>query len=87
MVQLYIYMYLFFFKFFSHLGYYRIPSRVPCAIQQALVYYYVIFSNAYMLTPNSQLIPTPWLSPLVTISVFYICDSASVLCISSFVSF
>ena len=23
---------LFFFKFFSHLGYYRILSRVPCAI-------------------------------------------------------
>ena len=31
-IQLYIYMYLFFFKFFSHLGYYRILSRVPCAI-------------------------------------------------------
>ena len=23
----------FFFNFFSHLGYYRISSRVPCAIQ------------------------------------------------------
>ena len=32
-IQLYTYMYLFFFKFFSHLGYYRILSRVPCAIQ------------------------------------------------------
>ena len=28
-----LYMYLFFFKFFSHLSYYRILSRVPCAIQ------------------------------------------------------
>ena len=27
------YMYLFFFKFFSHLGYYRMLSRIPCAIQ------------------------------------------------------
>ena len=31
-VQLYTYMYLCFFKFFSHLDYYRAPSRVPCAI-------------------------------------------------------
>ena len=27
-IPLYIYMYLFFFKFFSHLGYYRILNRV-----------------------------------------------------------
>ena len=40
-IQLYIY--LFFFKFFSHLGYYRILSRVPCRIQQVLVY---LFSAA-----------------------------------------
>ena len=33
MIQLYIYMYLFFFsKFFSLLGYYRILSRVSCAM-------------------------------------------------------
>ena len=31
--QFYIYMYLFFFKFFSNIGYYRVLSRVPCAIQ------------------------------------------------------
>ena len=33
MIRLYIHMYLFFSKFFSHLGYYRIFSRVACAIQ------------------------------------------------------
>ena len=38
-IQLYIYMYLFFLKFFSHLGCYIILSRVPCAIQQVLVGY------------------------------------------------
>ena len=32
MFQLSIYMYLFFFKSFSHLGYYRILTGVPCAI-------------------------------------------------------
>ena len=36
-IQLCVYMYLFFFKFFSHLGYYRILSRVPCAIQWVIV--------------------------------------------------
>ena len=29
----YIYIYPFSFRFFSHIGYYRIWSRVPCAIQ------------------------------------------------------
>ena len=32
-------MYLFFFKFFSYLGYYRILSRVPPALLEALVGY------------------------------------------------
>ena len=27
----------FFFRFFPHIGYYRVLSRVPCAIQQVLV--------------------------------------------------
>ena len=32
-IQLYTYKYPFFFIFFSHLGYYRILSWVPCATQ------------------------------------------------------
>ena len=32
-IQLCIYKYLSFFKFFSHIGYYRILSRVPCTTQ------------------------------------------------------
>ena len=32
-VQLYIYMYLFFFKYFSHFGCYMILSHFPCAVQ------------------------------------------------------
>ena len=31
--QLYIDMYLFFFRFCSHIGYHRVLSRVPCATQ------------------------------------------------------
>ena len=30
-------MYLFFFKFFSHLDYYRILRKLPCTIQLALL--------------------------------------------------
>ena len=30
---IHIHIYPFFFRFFSHIGYYRILSRVPCAIQ------------------------------------------------------
>lgn len=32
-IQLYICMHLFFFKFFFHIGYYRELGRVPCAIE------------------------------------------------------
>ena len=34
----YIYRYPLFFRFFSHLGHYRVLSRVPCAIQWVLTY-------------------------------------------------
>ena len=36
-IHLYIYKYSFFFRFFSHIRYYRIVSRVPCAMQQVLI--------------------------------------------------
>ena len=36
-IQLYIYMYPFFFKFFSHLGYYSILNKFPCIVQYVLV--------------------------------------------------
>ena len=39
MIQSYIFNYLFFFKFLSHLGYCIILSRVPCAMQSVLVGY------------------------------------------------
>ena len=38
-IQLYTYVYLFFFRFFPHVCYYRLLSSVPCAIQQVLVDY------------------------------------------------
>lgn len=33
----YIYIFIFFFRFFLIIGYYKILSRFPCAIQQVLV--------------------------------------------------
>ena len=53
-IDLYIYMYLFFFKFLSHIGYQSLLNRVPCAIQQVLVDY--TFYIEYMLIPIFQLI-------------------------------
>ena len=44
-IQLYIYTYLFFLKFFSGLGYYRILSRVPCPCWLSVLNT-VVFSSA-----------------------------------------
>ena len=38
-IQLYTHTSLFFFRFFSHIGYYRILSRVPCTIHSVSVGY------------------------------------------------
>ena len=40
-IQLYIYVYLFFFQSFPHLGYYKILSIFPCTTQQVLFGYSV----------------------------------------------
>ena len=41
MSLLYIHIYLYFFKLFSRIGYYKILSGVPCAIQCVLVGYFI----------------------------------------------
>ena len=61
LIQLYIYVYPFSFRFFSHIAYYRVLSRVPCGIQQVLVGYLFKYSSMYMSIPNSQSIPPPTL--------------------------
>ena len=42
-----LYMYLFFFKFFPHLGYYRILSRVPVLYSRSLLIIYFKYSRVY----------------------------------------
>ena len=56
--QWYIYIYPLFCKLFSHIGYYRLLSRLSSAIQQILFNYF-INSSVYMLIPNSWYIPPP----------------------------
>ena len=35
-IQLHIYIYLLFFRFYSHIGHYRVLNRIPCAIEEVL---------------------------------------------------
>ena len=54
MIQLYIYPS--FFRFFSHIGYYRILSRVPWAIPRSLLITYFMYSRfEYGVTVNTYL--------------------------------
>ena len=57
MVQLDIYICLGFFKFFSHLGYYRILSTFLCAILRSLLVIYFKYCSVCMSIPNSQTKP------------------------------
>ena len=92
----YTYMYIHFFKNFSpvlrrkyifyYISQYRVLSRVPSIYSRFLLVISFIHSKVYMSIPVSQ-----WslhsLSPGNHRFIFYICDSASVLQISSFVPF
>ena len=50
----------FFFSFFSHLGHYRVLSRVPCAIRRFLFVSYLFYSNVYTtVSPNLTIYPSP----------------------------
>ena len=45
---------IFFFRFFSHIGYYKILSIVPCALySRSMLVIYFIYNSVYMLIPNS----------------------------------
>ena len=50
---LYMYIYPFFFRFFSHIGHYQVLSRVPWAIQQVLIR--CLFSIEYCACVNLNL--------------------------------
>ena len=48
---IYIYKYIY---IFSHIGHYRVLSRIPCAIQQVLLVIYFLYSGVYMSIPERQ---------------------------------
>ena len=57
--QLHIYIYPLFFRFFSHIGHYRVLSRVPCAIQQVLVSYLFYVKQCVYVSPDLPIYPSP----------------------------
>ena len=71
--EIHIFIYLFFFRFFSLIGYYKIWSRVLVLYSMSLLVIYFIYSSVYMLIPHSSFThphphpPRP--PPLVTISL------------------
>ena len=76
-IYTYICLYIFFFRFFSTLGYYKKLSIVPCAIQQVLVGYLFYIQQCVYFNTNLLIYPSlP--SPLVTVSLF--CMSLSHFC-------
>ena len=61
MSQLYVYIYSFFFRFFPHIGYYRVLRRIPCAIQWVLVGASVLYIVVKVkLLSCVCLFATPW---------------------------
>ena len=46
-----------FFRFFSHIGHYRVLSRVPCAIQQVLISYLFYIQQCVYVHPNLPIYP------------------------------
>ena len=68
--QLYIYIYPL-YQILSHIGHYRVLSRVPCAIQQVLMSYLFYIQQCVYVSPNLPIYPSPPY-PLLTISLFSI---------------
>ena len=81
--QLYVYICPRLFRFFSHIGHYRLLSIVPCVIWQVFISY--LFYMCVYVSLSHPVYPFSLSSPLVTVFVFYICNF--ILQISSSVSF
>ena len=79
--QLYICMYPLFFRFFSHLGYYRVLSRVSCAIEQVLISCPFYMQQCVRVNPKHLSYPPPLFFPFGNHKiVFHVYESVSVLC-------
>ena len=80
----YIYMYMLFFKLFSTIGYYMLLNIVLCALQLALfiLFLYLVACMCYSQISNLSFSH----SPLVTLFVFYVCESISVYFLTPHIS-
>ena len=72
----FIYMYVFFFRFFSHLGYYRVMSRVPSEVLQQSS---VVFLQRYLAGPGMAQMADSWVHPGLRISRARATERESVL--------
>ena len=71
MIQLYIYICIFFFISFSIMVYHKIVNIITCAVQQNLVYtIYLVYTGLHLLIPNSQSSP---LFPTAFLQVYSLC--------------
>ena len=59
----------FFIRLFSHISYYKILSRVHCAIRMSLLVIYLIYNSVYI-NPRLLIYPSPTPDPLGTMSLF-----------------
>ena len=65
----FIHIYIFFFRLFSIIGYYKILNIVPCATQYVLVYLFILFYFFPSLSP----FPVPFLFLMDTYFFFLMC--------------
>ena len=68
-----------FSRYSSHIGHYRILSRIPCAIHRFLLITYFLYSTMKISVPISPFIPLPSLSLGNRKLVSYICKFTFVL--------
>ena len=75
-VYIYIYIFFHFFRFFSHVGYNKILSRIPCAIQEVLVGYPFKIQqcvHVYIKLPNCPFLSASISLFSTSVSLFLFC--------------
>ena len=70
-VHIYMCIYIFFFRFFSIIGYYKVQNMVPCAIQQALVIYLFYIQQCVSVNPKFPIYLPQLLKPAHLVPMLY----------------
>ena len=71
--------YIFIFRFLAIIRYCKIFIVVPCATQYDLVVYLVYIQKHGSINPKLLVYSSPPLSPLITMHLFSVCESVSVI--------